>query len=146
MAVSSFSAARRICLRAGWTLTNLQLQKILYIAHMIHIGRTGGNRLISSSFQAWDYGPVEPTLYHRVRIFGDKAIQNIFFAATDVADSAEASLLDTACDRLSKLKPSQLVAMTHKPGGAWAKNYKPGVLGIVIPDADIIAEFATYAG
>lgn len=145
MAVSAMSAARRICSRSNWTLTNLQLQKILYIAHMLYMGQTGGQRLVSTPFQAWDYGPVEPQLYSRVRIFGDKPIQDVFFAAPPITDPREAAILDVATDRLSRLRPSQLVAMTHRPNGAWAKNYKAGIHGIVIPDSDILAEFAGYS-
>lgn len=146
MAVSSLSAARRACRRSGWTLTNLQIQKMLYIAHMIHMGRTRGQRLLKLPFQAWDYGPVQPNLYGRVKIFGDGPIQDIFFSAPEIDDATEAKLIDDIVDVLSKKKPSQLVAMTHRDGSAWAKNYRAGVHGIVIPDADIIAEYDKFFG
>ena len=144
MAISSLSAARRICSRSDWTLTNLQLQKILYIAHMIYMGKTGGKRLISNPFQAWDYGPVEPELYRKVRVFGDRPVQDIFFGVPKVTDPAQAEVLDKTVDRLSRVSPSQLVAMTHRPDGAWARNYRSGVYGIIIPDRDILDEFNRY--
>jgi uncharacterized phage-associated protein len=144
MAVSSLSAARRACARSGWTLTNLQLQKILYIAHMLHMGRTRGDRLLKRPFEAWDYGPVQPNLYSRVRIFGSDPVQDIFFSAPDIDSEAEAEVIDTSVDILAPKKPSQLVAMTHRTGSAWAKNYRAGVHGIVIPDEDIIAEYDRF--
>ena len=68
MAVSSITAGRYACKMSGWTITNLKLQKILYIAHMVYVGRTDGTVLIDEMFEAWDFGPVLPNLYHRVKI------------------------------------------------------------------------------
>jgi uncharacterized phage-associated protein len=41
MSIPAYSAARYICARGDWRVTNLALQKILYLAHMVHLGRTG---------------------------------------------------------------------------------------------------------
>ena len=141
MPVSPYEAGRIICERGLWKVTNLALQKILYIAHMIHMGRTGGERLVNADFEAWDYGPVVPSLYRKVRPFGDKPIPNIFFAVQDVSNNRIASTLDEACEHLLPKRPGELVAITHWEEGAWAKNYIPGVRGIVIPDADILVEY-----
>ena len=56
MSIPAYSAARYICARGDWRVTNLALQKILYLAHMVHLGRTG-RALIDGEFEAWDYGP-----------------------------------------------------------------------------------------
>jgi hypothetical protein len=42
---------------------------------------------------------------------------------------------------LIKKTPGQLVAMTHRPDGAWAQYYRPNVPGIRIPDDAIRAEY-----
>jgi uncharacterized phage-associated protein len=139
--VSSFSAARRICERGNWTVTNLSLQKILYLIHMIHVGRTGGQPLVKDMFEAWDYGPVVPELYHRVKIFGDRPIQDILFSAPIISTTDEGRVIDEGCDWLLSKKPAELVAMTHWKDGAWAKNYMPGMHNIVIPDEDILDEY-----
>ncbi len=142
MAVHPFAAARRVCELGKWsTVTNLALQKILYLSHMIYMGRTRGQRLIDAQFQAWDYGPVEPNLYQKVMVFGDRPIQDIFFSAPYIPISPEREVLDEACAHLLHKRPGELVAMTHWEPGAWAKNYRPGVMGIVIPDRDIVAEY-----
>jgi uncharacterized phage-associated protein len=140
MSVSALSAARYICERGNWAVTNLALQKILYLAHMVHLGRTESG-LINSGFEAWDYGPVNPELYRAVRMFGDRPIQDIFFSPPILTSSVEQGTLAEACDLLLSKKPSELVAMTHWQNGAWAKNYVPGFRSIPIPDTDIIAEY-----
>ena len=139
MAISTFTAARRVCGRGNWQVTNLALQKILYLAQMIYMGENK-MRLIDATFEAWDYGPVEPALYHKVKFFGAEPIQDIFVPA-GIDGSREAAAIDQACDFLLARSPAELVAMTHWKSGAWAKNYRPGVRGIVIPDADILEEY-----
>ncbi|TAK48525.1 MAG: DUF4065 domain-containing protein [Xanthobacteraceae bacterium] len=141
MAVPAFAAARRVCERGEWRVTNLSLQKILYLAQMVHMGTNNGSPLIDGHFEAWDYGPVEPNVYHKVKFFGDQPINDIFFSSLSITGTPEASTIDRACDYLLTKSPGELVAMTHWNQGAWAKNYKPGVMGIVIPDRDIIAEY-----
>ncbi|MEH2517816.1 putative phage-associated protein [Bradyrhizobium sp. AZCC 1610] len=142
MAIPTTAAARYVCARGNWNVTNLALQKILYLAHMVHLGRTG-QRLIDGEFEAWDYGPVNSDLYRTTRIFGDKPIQNIFFGTPRIFGTPEEETLREACERLLTKSSSELVAMTHQQNGAWAKHYVPGVRSAVIPDTDIIAEYNT---
>jgi len=141
MSVGINSAARRLCARAGWAITNLKIQKLLYLAQMFHLGATG-QRLINTQFEAWDFGPVEPSLYRTVKIFGDKPIEDVFFHAREI-DSAtsEAQYLDNVCDQLANWTPAKLVSITHWSKGAWAKHYVPGIKGIIIPDQDIVDEY-----
>lgn len=140
MAISSHAAAKVICEQGGWRVTNLALQKILYIAHMVHLGRSGA-RLINAQFEAWDYGPVIPELYHRVKVFGDRPVQNVFYSARDVSHTEEGRTLQEAGQHFLAKQPGELVAMTHWKDGAWARNYRPGVRGIIIPDSDIVNEY-----
>lgn len=141
MSVGSLDAAKRICELGSWRVTNLALQKILYMAHMVHMGRYDGAHLIDGEFEAWDYGPVEPNVYQKVKAFGSKAIPNFFFSSRPIPDGIEDATIKEACEHLLRKSPGELVAMTHWQGGAWAKNYVPGVRGITISDADIICEY-----
>lgn len=138
--MSALAAARRICERSGWTLTNLQLQKIMYLVQMKYLGEKGA-RLFNGTFEAWDYGPVIPMVYSQAKMFGRGAIKGGFFGVGSVNDEVRAKELDTAYDQLSGYSPGQLVNITHWSEGAWAKNYIPGVRGVPIPDADIIEEY-----
>ena len=140
MAVSTLAAAKRLCEKSGWSLSNLKLQKILYIAHMFHLGEMG-EPLIAGEFQAWDYGPVEPNLYRKAKIFGSSPVKNIFSSAAALPVCSEAEFLDQAAEKLGSKSPGQLVAITHWKDGAWAKNYIPGAIGVTIPDDDILAEY-----
>jgi uncharacterized phage-associated protein len=142
MTISTFQAAKKICEISNWSVTNLQLQKILYIAHMIYMGRNNQKPLIYELFEAWDYGPILSSLYHRVKIFGEQPIKNIFLDISDLDDTTEeAKLLKEACDKLLREPPSKLVAFTHQPNGAWASHYCSGAKGCIIPNEDIFREY-----
>jgi uncharacterized phage-associated protein len=68
-------AARMVCEHGSWRVTNLSLQK----TQMLFMGEHN-TRLIDTDFEAWDYGPVSPEVYRKVRIFGANPIQEgIFF-------------------------------------------------------------------
>ena len=56
MAISVLEAAKHIGARSHWSLSNLKMQKLLYIAHMFHLG-IYNKPLVCEFFEAWDYGP-----------------------------------------------------------------------------------------
>lgn len=141
MTVSALAAVKRMAAHSGWSLSNLELQKLLYIAHMFHLGRTGGEPLVTGHFEAWDYGPVHPAVYRHLRVFGSAPVEDIFHSVQGLGNSDEAKLLEQAVDQLAHLGPGKLVAITHRKNGAWENNYRPGVRGILMPNEDILAEY-----
>lgn len=141
MTVSARSAAKWLAERSGWSLSNLELQKRLYLAHMIHLARTS-EPLIQEGFEAWDYGPVVPELYHEAKVYGAQPVGNIFPSRFRIsANSDEARSLDEAFNLTKGFSPGRLVAVTHWPEGAWAKHYRSDARGTPIPDEDIKEEF-----
>ena len=141
MTVSVFAAAKHLGKQTDWSLSNLKMQKILYISHMHHLGHYS-SPLVLGLFEAWDYGPVHPELYHRAKVFGADPVSNIFRSSSDIEnEGTEKKILDAASTQLAGISNAQLIATTHRKGGAWAKFYKPGVRGIEIPNDDILEEY-----
>lgn len=145
MTLSVTDVARHICERGGWKVSNLALQKILYLCHMMYAGQSGGDRLVDSAFEAWDMGPVVPSLYRRVKAFGADAIGDVFWDAQPIQDKKVLDVVNPTADLLFKKTPGQLVAITHQPHGAWAKNYRYDARGLVIPHEDILDEYRARA-
>lgn len=142
MTVSAAQAAKYIGSLSGWKLSNLSIQKLLYITHMVFLGENGGRPLVRESFEAWDYGPVVPQVYHRVKMFGNTPIKDVFYNESPLDPTTpEASTISRAVEAFADLPASELVSITHWPLGAWATHYKQGVHGIKIPNADILKEF-----
>jgi uncharacterized phage-associated protein len=140
MPIQAVDAAKFICENGNWGVTNLKLQKLLYIADMLHIGRTQ-RRLIDATFEAWEFGPVLPEIYRKVKAFGDEPVRNVFVDAHEIPASTERTALEDTCERFLKMSPSQLVAITHWETGAWAKNYIPRARGVPISNSDILDEY-----
>jgi uncharacterized phage-associated protein len=147
MAINSLTAAKKVCEASNWTATNLTVNKILYLAQMMRLGRTSGVQpLVAEHFQAWDYGPVLPTVYHRLKAFGNGPAGDVFLAFPDIDGIAEADLINEAVNSLRDKTPGQLIAITHWDDGAWAKNYRPGARNLIIPNADIYEEYRKRVG
>jgi len=136
-------AAKKACARRGWTITNLELQKLLYLAQLMYKRRYPNGKLVDTDFQAWDLGPVAPSLYHKAKVFGSEPVKNIFHSVENVDKELDVYLYDT-CDKLKGKSAAYLVQMTHRTGGAWARYYRPDVSGVYIPDEAIREEAETF--
>src|SRR5437667_6160307 len=135
MAIHPLTAAKKVCLARSWSVTNLEINKILYIAHMAMLGRTDGTLpLVTEFFQAWDYGPVLPTIYHRAKAFGNEPVQDVFKAFPVITGTPEADLIEEAAEKTATMRPGALIANTHWDKGAWAKFYIPGIRNAIIPN------------
>jgi uncharacterized phage-associated protein len=146
MTITVPQAAKALGTYSNWSITNLQMQKMLYFAHMFFLGRTQ-TPLIDEEFEAWNYGPVIPSLYKKVRFFGSDNIVDIFHGPSSFPSTPEYQILKEAADSLAHRPASQLVNITHHQYGAWAKHYRPNIKGIKIPNPDILAEYnQLYAG
>lgn len=141
MAVNVLDAARHMAKRSDWSLSNLKLQKLIYLAHMFHMGRHDGEPLVHGSFEAWDYGPVHPELYHKAKVYGSAPVKTIPAGLELGEDSPEAAILNEAYDALGDTRAGQLVNATHRKGGAWDRNYIPGARRVIIPNEDILDEY-----
>jgi uncharacterized phage-associated protein len=141
MTKSALDAARTLCELRDWSLSNLEIQKLLYLAHMFYLGRKG-EPLIRETFEAWDYGPVVPEVYRQASGFGSGAVEGRFWRSSSIEEGLpEYEILNEIAEDTKGISAGRLVAITHRANGAWAKNYKPNVRGIVIPNADVLAEY-----
>ena len=140
MSVPVLDAANHLCKKSGWTLTQIELQKLLYLAHMIHLGNHK-EPLVRGNFEAWEFGPVHPVLYKAVRIYGSSTITRIGSNRHSLPLGREKTTLDVIYNELGLVSASRLIRITHWKEGAWAKNYIPGATGVVIPEQDILDEF-----
>lgn len=141
MTINVLSAARHMAKQSNWSLSNLKLQKLIYLAHMFHMGRFDGRALVDGHFEAWDYGPVHPTLYHQAKVFGAQPVRDIFGQADELHEGSEKELLDEAYAALGHAGAGQLVNATHRKNGAWDQYYIPGARRIIIPNSAICAEY-----
>ena len=133
-----FPIAKKICELSNWRITNLSIQKVIYFCHMFYLGANNGKPLIDESFEAWDYGPVLPSLYHKLKMFGADPIESLLFTFTeDIKDVIVNKLIEEVAGALVDREAWELVALTHSKKGAWVKNYYPN-LNKKISNTDIL--------
>ena len=143
MTISSLDAARKICELGNWQITNLKLQKMLYLAHLVYLGRTR-YPLIREHFEAWDFGPVEPQLYHTVKFFGSDPIK-LIPSSIVMEKSNFSTTIEEVFQSLRNKTPGQLVQLTHRRNGAWHRTYSPARKGLRINDEYILAEYDAFS-
>lgn len=137
-----FKVAKKICESQNWKVTNLRLQKILYIAQVLSLGLRDGKHLFNAEIQAWQYGPVVPEVYRRFKIFGSKYIPEFAFSEDLTACNAdECAFIDAVANMTKSIEDWELVGLTHRAGSAWAKAYSENKRGIVISESDMRKEF-----
>jgi uncharacterized phage-associated protein len=130
-------------------LTQMKLQKLVYIAHGYHLAKYGAP-LINDQVQAWKFGPVVPVIYQDYKLYGSNMITGpdlIKFNQFDKADESQIS--DSAKDAIeftwkltNKLSAAKLSDWTHIDGSPWQKVYKEGHFEIPIEDS-IIKDYFT---
>ena len=138
--MSTMRAAKTIWTLMHGKVSNLVMQKLLYLSHMLELG-AGHAPLVDTPFEAWDYGPVEPRLYQRLKAYGSGHVADVFHAPAYSPHDAQYASIASVVRQLGAEKPAKLVHITHWDGGAWSKFYNPEYRGIIIPDSAILAEF-----
>ncbi|MGZ9097223.1 MAG: Panacea domain-containing protein [Micavibrio sp.] len=135
------AVAKRICELGNWNVSNLRLQKLTYICHMIYMGRHQ-RPLIGENFEAWMYGPVIPNLYRKMKIFGADPVCDRFYNAEPLPADME-EVINEVCTKLKESPDSQLVSITHRAGGGWSQSYRPEYKNAIIKQEDILNEYRT---
>lgn len=139
----------------GETLSPMKLQKLVYYAHGWYAGYTG-QPLINEEIEAWQYGPVIPSLYYAFKPYGAGAIKekasdwegNRFLEVSVPDDPNIRSFLDNVWDSYGKYTGIALSEMTHAGGSPWHKTWEicKGVKNTDIPFDIIRDHFAEAAG
>lgn len=137
-------------------LTQMKIQKLVYISHGFKLALLD-EALINDSVQAWQYGPVIPTLYEEFKGFGSSPITQ---PATDIVineesfdhafipveinhdDDKSRLLIQTVWEKYKSLSGPNLSDLTHRQGTPWSETYLPGMFHNDIPN-DIIKDYYT---
>lgn len=133
----------------------LKIQKLVYYASGYYLAATGVP-LIDEAFEAWDKGPVVPSLYHEFKQFGYSPIRTL---AEEIdwddegpipvpppqSDRRADKIIDFVWDRYGKRSSIELSELTHVEDGPWdrtRKNNKFHIKNKDIPDAFIEEYFS----
>lgn len=136
MPLSIFDAARYILEHSQWTITQLELQKLLYLGQMTHFG-VHESPLLRARFEACKYGPVNIALRDALRQYGVEPLWPGCIggnASTVKKGSTHKSVLDYVLKELSGKSGAELNAITHWTKGAWYQTFQAYDWNIEIPE------------
>jgi uncharacterized phage-associated protein len=122
----------------GCELTNMQLQKLVYIAH--GYGLSLENRpFINTPPRAWEYGPVFPSLYNALKQYGSGVVIEDLPAKDQVCgDRFATGVIGGVWEAYGHLDGPKLSVLTHKADSPWDKTFRKGSgRGAVIPEETI---------
>lgn len=120
--ISPYEAAYALCEMSGWTLTNLRLQKMLYLLQSRYLRTHGDEPLIHDTFETRNNGPVMLVVYDKLKQFGTRPIKNMFYDVRDIHGTAEYEYIKSAFMKMSALTDAQLYAVVHNDA-VW-KQYR----------------------
>lgn len=158
---SSFDIANYFLSRAAGEkvpISNLKLQKIVFIAHGFYLAITG-EPLLNERIEAWPYGPVINDLYHACKKYGSGVISAPLVIAMELSNlpnfddvsnlpkehcfepevSKALEITWNACKNMDGIKLSN---WTHIEGSPWKKAIDEGKT--FIPDEYIKDYFKKY--
>ena len=108
----------------GKELTPMKLVKMVYIAHGWHLALTD-EPLINEAIQAWKYGPVVNSVYHRFKKYANTQITQTETEytgsqfVTPVVHDVLKTFLNKIWEVYSIYNGVQLSALTHQPNTPW---------------------------
>lgn len=152
MAFDSLSISNAIIQEAsnqGLQVTPMQLQKLLYFANGWHLEMRNGEPLVSNPFKAWQFGPVEESVYHEFKRFGSGPITALAKPPFPSVPPYQASLTAIQQKLVSdivsiygRLSGPQMSNLTHRDGTPWHKTWASSIgRGDTIKPDLIKAEF-----
>lgn len=138
-------AVANYLLRKGFSLSPLKLIKLVYLCHSWHIAM-GRGPLLSEPPQAWQYGPMLPTLYYAVRHFGHSPVRwpipEGYIEKSVEPSRAQAKVIDKVLKLYEPYTDERLATLANSDGTPWHKVWlKQQPKNAPIPDDVIYAYF-----
>ena len=124
-------AEQVLWLRRETETTPMHVLKLVYISHGWMLGLYGRS-LINEPAEAWRYGPVVPSLYHRYKSFGRDPITAEPVDRSDAFDDEQRDVIKQVHEVYGDFTALQLSALTHKPDTPWDIAYREYGVGVII--------------
>lgn len=134
-------------MEAGKPVTQMKLQKMVYFAHGYHLAKYG-EPLIIEDFEAWQFGPVAPSIYNEFKLYGSDPIlmeETGKWEAERRALSPEANdAINYTWEATKDISAYKLSGWTHHKNSPWAAAYQPNIVGTVIENNEIKTYFTQF--
>ncbi len=125
--------------RSGKILTNMQLQKLVYIAHGYCLAKLR-QPLFHNNIHAFEWGPVIPNLYKTLRRYGAGEVKDhILTNEPPIAEnSQEMEIIKEVWEEYGQFSGLELSDLTHRQGSPWSETWRTNQFGVI--SDELIAE------
>ena len=102
-------------------ISNLKLQKLMYFVEAYYMNKYNDNSLYNSEWSAWNYGPVNMSLYNYYRKYGSVEISLNENERNQINDLPPKNIdcIKKVYDVLGQFSAFDLVTLTHLKGSPW---------------------------
>lgn len=120
-------------------VTNMKLQKLVYIAHGYYLGLTD-HPLINNDIHAFEWGPVIPVLYKNLKAYGANKIQNLIATEdSGPTDALSKAVIERVWKDYGQADGLALSRLTHKPNTPWSDTWTISKHGVI--ENDLIRDY-----
>ena len=132
-------AEQLLWLRREIATTPMHVLKLAYISHGWMLG-LADDVLLYEPIEAWRYGPVVPSIYHRFKAFGGQPIDLTPVDRSADLDSGQRAVIETVDDVYRDCTALDLSSLTHRQGTPWHETVRRHGVGAIIPNS-VISEY-----
>ena len=138
-AIAVANAFLNLAKEEGKELTNMQLQKLVYIAHGYCLAMLG-HPLFYNNVHAFEWGPVIPKLYKQLRKYGSGKITEEIPNDEEpiISTVREMEIIRGVWSLYQNFSGAKLSAITHREGTPWSLTWKNNQFGVIYDN--LIAE------
>jgi uncharacterized phage-associated protein len=144
--------------KSDYTVTPLQLIKIVYISYG-YVFAILDKKLFSEKIEAWQFGPVVPSIYHTFKHYKKESISELsieitfdknfhfneqIFTMDKESENYEITIqiLDKVWDSYKKYTGYELIDLTHKDNTPWSQVFQYNQHHITLEDSAIKTYYA----
>lgn len=122
----------------GKRLTNMQLQKLVFLAHGYTLAMLD-QPLYFHNTHAWQWGPVIPKLYKDLQKYGSGCVESGLQLCPNESqideNSEEYEIIKGVWNAYGNYTGGQLSALTHRAETPWSKTWHTTPFGVIPNDA-----------
>ena len=108
-------------------ISNLKLQKVLYfIQAEFLVSNSGEDACFNDRIEAWDFGPVVPSVYRHYKLYGSANIPATSAITYRDILPWDRDLIDGMIKKTAPYSAAELVQITHNQA-PWKDAYIPGL-------------------
>lgn len=127
MVYSSLSVANafiELAKNEGKTVSNMQLQKLVFFAHGYVLAFLN-KELTSDKAKAWTFGPVYPALYNSLRYYGANGTDQILYGIPSIdKKSDQFTIIKNVWEAYKHHTATQLSRISHNIGSSWYQTWE----------------------